>query len=797
VEALLHFFNADLLGVVTKTEKDDFDACATRFLKPWSDQVLLTIQHPDEAVIQIDRSSPAKWIATASRSRREVRMWSLVTFQALRTIRLDPEPSDLESPNVALSRTGRWLAWTSAAGVEVLDVNSGTRRTVSKAADFDLAPNERLLATSLDGQLVLRRLDDLKSVFTHKFTGYRFWNRPASPYDPRFLTDDILRMRLPRSYIVLDTRSRTEREIGRSGSGYVQTKMLGSDLLARAARGGSTGRMEINDARAPGMKLLYTLSTRYIDGVSRSGNGSLIAVPTGATTRLLEARTGHERAKLVGHLGDVLTTAFSHDDKRLLTGSADGSLRLWDVATSKTIVTLIASNDGRWLALTPEGFFAASSPAAAELQSIVSGLTSRGIDQVWQSLYNPDLVRAKLAGDEKEVQSAANVLALDKVLASGEPPTLTMLSPAATSKSNEESVTAEVRVTEGDSGSGRIEWRLNGLTVAVSSRPDGAGREYKLKREIALDAGENVIEVVAYNKRNTLSSPAVRTTVVWEAPATRPLPTLHALVVGVDSYNDQRFTLLKYARSDAVAVAQALARIGSDRTLYGANPKIILLPETQATRAGIEAAIKEISKGMHARDTFVLFLAGHGTSSEGRFYMIPFGFQSDPNALVSAAIGQDQLQEWLANRIVAKRSLILLDTCASGALVGGAQYSRVDAPDSEAAVGRLHEATGRPVLTASATGKAAIEGYKDHGVFTYAILEALSKGDTNGDGQVDLHELVAHVQKRVPQVSAEVGATGVGRGAITRPIDSAAPKYLQSARYGSRGDNFVLGKVLP
>jgi hypothetical protein len=42
---------------------------------------------------------------------------------------------------------------------------------------------------------------------------------------------------------------------------------------------------------------------------------------------------------------------------------------------------------------------------------------------------------------------------------------------------------------------------------------------------------------------------------------------------------------------------------------------------------------------------------------------------------------------------------ILLDTCESGALVNGYARSRVNDPASEAALGRLNEATGRPVLT--------------------------------------------------------------------------------------------------
>jgi hypothetical protein len=66
-------------------------------------------------------------------------------------------------------------------------------------------------------------------------------------------------------------------------------------------------------------------------------------------------------------------------------------------------------------------------------------------------------------------------------------------------------------------------------------------------------------------------------------------------------------------------------------------------------------------------------------------------------ALQDRAISLDRLQDWIADRIKAKKAIILLDTCESGALVGGYTRSRIDVPASEAAVGRLHEALGRPV----------------------------------------------------------------------------------------------------
>src|SRR5688572_22710963 len=150
-----------------------------------------------------------------------------------------------------------------------------------------------------------------------------------------------------------------------------------------------------------------------------------------------------------------------------------------------------------------------------------------------------------------------------------------------------------------------------------------------------------------------------------------------------------------------------------------------------AENPGLEVVVGKIAKDIHPRDPFILFAAAHCTSENGRFYLIPQDYQGGPGALQERAIGQDQLQDWLANRIRARRTIILLDTCESGALVAGYLRSRTGEAAAEAGVGRLHEATGRPVLTAAASRQFAHEKEGEaQSVFTRALLEALKNADT-------------------------------------------------------------------
>ena len=45
-------------------------------------------------------------------------------------------------------------------------------------------------------------------------------------------------------------------------------------------------------------------------------------------------------------------------------------------------------------------------------------------------------------------------------------------------------------------------------------------------------------------------------------------------------------------------------------------------------------------------------------------------------------------------------------------------------------------------------------------MFTYALIEPLHKGDTNGNGKVEVGELAEYVDKRVPELFAELKQNG-------------------------------------
>jgi hypothetical protein len=511
----------------------------------------------------------------------------------------------------------------------------------------------------------------------------------------------------------------------------------------------------------------------------------------------------------------VRSVAFSPDGRRILSGAQDGTIKIWNHTTGEVLATLVSGRHDvtkpgggseEWLAIAPAGFFAASR-RGTELVSIVRGLELIGVGQMHQSLFNPDLLREALLGDPHgELRAAEKVINLEKVFDSGPAPVVVIIShPANSAVPPLDLVTVEARVTDRGTGIGRIEWRVNGVTTAVGTKLRGGGPDYMVSQKLALDPGNNIIEVVAYNGPNLLASMPAHITIKDVGTADKAKSRLHILAIGINKYVDRgwtppgsteriRFAPLRLAVKDATSLAADIRRGGAE--LYE-DVRVELVLDEDAARDKLEDTVARFAQGIHPRDTVILFAAGHGYSVNGRFYLIPQDFQggNNPKALAERAIGQDRLQDWLANRIKARKVILLLDTCESGALIGGHIRARTEAAASEASIGRLHEATGRPVLTAAASGQFAHEGVVgpagvSHGIFTWALLDALRKGDRNGNGFIELSEIVAHVQAEVPGLAAKLKRPGRAAPVLEPELGK------QSPRFGSRGEDFVVVRRL-
>lgn len=525
-----------------------------------------------------------------------------------------------------------------------------------------------------------------------------------------------------------------------------------------------------------------TVNTHNKNTIGMRGEGSLnvgaisfgsqrIAASYGRSIIVWDERSGRELWKVITERGDIGEITFSANGEQIISTSKEGIIDRWDAASGALLGSVFPLASGEWIILTPEGFFDASSPKAAQNLNVVRGLEVSSIDQFRNALFRPDLVKAKLAGDlDGVVKAAAAKLDLNKVVESGNAPRVAIASPADGSSVAKGEINFEAIVTEQGGGIGRIEWRLNGQPVGIETRgfqrvqdglaapPAGSGTSeaaIRISQKMVLDAGDNVIEVLAYNARGLVASQPSRVTLKATGPVAVTKPRLFVLAVGVNDYYDSRLKL-NYAVPDARAIAASFEKAGAG---FYDSVKAVTVLDADVTRANLEKVFANLASQVKTTDVFVFFIAGHGRTLDGHYYFLPQDFKyRDQNSYAENGLSQQQWQKWITT-VQARKSVLIYDTCESGAVTADpvvmASNTRGLQRVEEQAVAydKLRDAVGKTILAASTDTQPALEGYRGHGVFSYVVMEALEKAQTNAGGLIEVTGLISYIDDKVPDLS--------------------------------------------
>lgn len=442
---------------------------------------------------------------------------------------------------------------------------------------------------------------------------------------------------------------------------------------------------------------------------------------------------------------------FDMTGRLAVTESELGMLYVWDARDWKLLARMVVDQHQEWVTITPEGFYVASEHGA-ELLHVVNGLDVIPISATYNALYRPDLVREKLAGDPNGlVRAAAARLDLTRLIASDLAPSVRLLGFKNGDKVTGERVRLSAEISDRGGGIGRLEWRVNGVTLGVDSNFErGAGdadQPLSVSRELTLRPGENEIELLAYNAAGLIASDPVTMRLISEVAASDGQSRLYVLAVGINDYRDSALRLA-YAVPDARAISAAFQNAGQG--IY-ADIQTSALFDEEVTAPKLEQRFAELGERIRPEDVFVLFLAGHGMTLDGRYYFVPQDLRyTGETAIRANGIGQNQWQQWLS-WIKARKSILLYDTCESGSLTGEAVANR--GLEQDVAIEKLNRAIGRAVLSAASDTGPALEGYRGHGLFTYAVLDGISRGDTNRNALIEVTELASHIDAQVPELS--------------------------------------------
>ncbi len=192
-----------------------------------------------------------------------------------------------------------------------------------------------------------------------------------------------------------------------------------------------------------------------------------------------------------------------------------------------------------------------------------------------------------------------------------------------------------------------------------------------------------------------------------------------ALLIGVNGYNDRNFGQLRYCAADVQALAGVLRQVGYDPivTLHDEETR----RDRQPTRDNLEAELKGVCRAVGQDDLLWVHFSGHGCLVEREGQRQPVLLtpeirkaQMSSKALPLAAV------EGAMKGSRARRLFLTIDACQAG-------VSGRAAAAAEFVEFLRDRAWGFALLAASTSEQAALEwGDRQHGLFTYYVLEGLS-----------------------------------------------------------------------
>lgn len=493
---------------------------------------------------------------------------------------------------------------------------------------------------------------------------------------------------------------------------------------------------------------------------------TVISGGSGGVLTSYNPETGKKIHDFVGHTGDVFGVAVSPDSRFLVSGSHDQTVRLWEIATGEVLLTIFQGTDNEWVAWTPEGFYAASPGGEGYVGYHINRGEKRAADyvsvaQVGRLFYRPDLVAKKVAGgfDKKILAELKRIGSIDEILASGMPPKITLLSEKKEIRTNSRDITLKFKVEDQGGGIGKIEYRINGALFKMveatrsadilTSRPSGV-----IEMDTTLDDGKNIVTATVYNERGDIASQPAEAVIEVDDPM-KEAPSVYVLAVGISNYRDVALKL-SFAHSDADEMAKALKQRGKGlfKEIY-----VTSLLNHKATKNEIKKAFEDLSKAKPS-DVFVWYLGGHGKAINGDYHFVPWeALYENEEVLKAASLSSTEISS-LLQKIQARKSLLILDTCYAGLAASGdsrlmfASLSR--GIDEKSAISRLMKFTGHTILAASSEHQKALEGHEGHGVFTYVLLQGLKgKADRSGEGQgvITIDELADYAREKVPIIT--------------------------------------------
>lgn len=485
----------------------------------------------------------------------------------------------------------------------------------------------------------------------------------------------------------------------------------------------------------------------------------------------------------------------------VITVEADGNrIRFKDfTGDGEVIATLSFLDDSDWAIVTPSGLFDASA-GVRKLMHYVVGFEPVSLEQMKEVYYVPNLLQKVFRNEPlPKVELFSKRDLFPSVKYEG---------------LNARQKRLTVKLTNRGGGIGQVQVLFNGKEVTADARPAGfnpnvphATLTINLSGAAIKTGAENKVEIVARNAAGSLSTRGTsEAELTYDEASGDPVepPNIYAIVVGISDYTGDKLRL-NFAAKDAEDFAHAL-EVGAVKLLNGDQTKVHIrlltsdgenstvrfdAPDAKtstATKADFTRAFADF-RAATSNDVFIVYLAGHGISlnlnknqsqvgGDTYLYLTQEATTADKTALTvedarrAMAISSEELKE-LMKQNKALKQVLILDTCAAGALSNSLAEKRDIPSDQIRALERLKDSTGFFVLMGASSDSVSYEASQyGQGLLTYSLLQGM-KGARLREGQfADVAMLFGYAQDTVPQMAKNIG--GIQRPLVIMPDTSSS-----------------------
>jgi len=244
-----------------------------------------------------------------------------------------------------------------------------------------------------------------------------------------------------------------------------------------------------------------------------------------------------------------------------------------------------------------------------------------------------------------------------------------------------------------------------------------------------------------------------------------------ALVVGISKFLNREVPKLNYGAADAAAMRDLLVDPKAGRFK---PERVTALIDDQAVTSAVKENLDRIATKAKPQDVVLVYFATHGSSRDADHRQVSYLYTHDtdvrrPEKVFGTALALVEVSGIVSTRCRALRTILIFDTCHSGAALAAQTLSEEDRS-------RLEAGAGRYILSSCGIDQVSYEG-EGHGLFTQSLIEAI----TAKGGCLRMQELFSNVQADVSRKTQ-----GKQEPVMTKS-DNAADVVIGAQTGSSRG----------